>query len=81
VVESPEAVLRRTQTFLAERLAEKVEDSQARRDVCVTHSPLLRIFLQTVFNREFGPPPFSGMLTIAAGRVQYQNHMADFLLP
>lgn len=79
-VESPEAVLQRTQAFLAERLAETVADGQFRRDVCVTHSPILRIFLQTGFSQEFGPPPFSGMLTIEAGRVHYQNQVADFSL-
>lgn len=80
VVESPEAVAQRLRTFVAERLAASDANNQPRREVCVTHSPLLRSFLQGVFGQAFGPPPFSGMLTIEAGWVHYQGqstHLAD----
>lgn len=77
VVESPEAVMQRTLAFLAERLAENSANNKLRREVCVTHSPILRIFLQLTFGQTFGPPPFSGMLTIKASQIHYQGQVAD----
>ncbi len=78
VVESPEAVVRRVQAFVAGRLADSEAQLQPRREIGVTHSPLLRSFLQVVFGQTVGPPPFNGMLTIEAGRVHYQGQTANF---
>lgn len=78
VVESPEAAARRIRAFVAERLAASEVHPQLRREVCVTHSPLLRSFLQGVFGQAFGPPSFNGMLTIEAGRVHYQGQTTQY---
>lgn len=77
-VESPEAAARRIRAFVAERLAAGKAQAQLRREVGVTHSPLLRSFLQAVFGQAFAAPPFGGMVTIEAGQVHYQGQTADF---
>lgn len=80
VVESPEAVAQRVRAYVAERLAVSETAPQLRREVCVTHSPLLRSFLQVVFGQAFGSPPFNGMLTIEAGLVHYQGQTSQYMV-
>jgi broad specificity phosphatase PhoE len=74
LAESPAAVVKRLQACLLEHL----EGNAFRRDICVTHSANLRAFLRQVFGYDPGPPPFSGMLTVSEGRVEYQGQSGDF---
>lgn len=67
--EPPQAVVTRTRALIKELL----DKSPPGRYICVTHSANLRAFLQVAFGRDPGSPPFSGMLTIHNGKVEYQD--------
>jgi len=78
VVESPESVATRTQTYIKECLARSAQANGPRRDICVAHSANLRAFLQSVLGNEPGEPEFCGMAIISEDRVYYRGEVGEF---
>lgn len=76
-IEAPAAVAQRILTYIVERLANEAGDNKLRRDICVAHSANLRAFLRLVFGHDLGEPPYCGMVTVAAGRVYYQDYVEN----
>lgn len=76
--ESPEAVNKRTLSFLANRLKNGPDQTERQRHVAVTHSGNLRALLRLAFGYDIGSDmPYIDVITVTKGRIFYREAMAE----
>jgi broad specificity phosphatase PhoE len=78
VVESPDMTANRTRDYIAERLARAPAGGELRRDICVTHSANIRVFLKLIFGKDPGDPPFCKTIEVSGGLVFHGEQSGKF---